>query len=237
MAAPTRAARGKLKRLVRYFLQFPRLSWTFKRDECESDTIDVFSDSDWAGCVRTRRSTSGGVVTIGGLAIKHWSLTQVTVVFSSGEAEYLALVKAACEGIGIQALARDLRWEMRLHVDSSTARSIPNRPGVGKLRHIETRVLWVQLAVRECRFALCRVPGKDNPADILTKPISLDEMRVKLRGIGAIVYARGKPERRRWADYSLSGASLRRVRVVRRTRMFQPRCTASAESSLRAGSV
>ena len=34
MAAPTRAAWGKLKRLVLYLLQFPRLSWTFKRDEC-----------------------------------------------------------------------------------------------------------------------------------------------------------------------------------------------------------
>ena len=93
MAAPTRAAWGKLKRLVRYLLQFPRLSWTFKRDECETDTIDVFSDSEWAGCVRTRRSTSGGVVTIGGSAIKHWSLTQATVAFSSGEAEHLALVR------------------------------------------------------------------------------------------------------------------------------------------------
>ena len=63
---------------------------------------------------------------------------------------------------------------------------------------------WVQQAVRECRFALCRVAGKDNPADILTMPMSLDEMRGKLRGIGAIVHARGELERRRWADYSLS---------------------------------
>ena len=120
------------------------------RDEWETDTIDVFSDSDWAGCVRPRRSTSGGVVTVGGSAIKHWSLTQATVALSSGEAEHLALVKAACEGIGIQALARDLGWEMCLiiHVDSSTARSIANRTGVGKLRHIETRVLLVQQAVR-----------------------------------------------------------------------------------------
>ena len=37
MAALARAAWGKLKRLVRYLLQFPRLSWTFKRDECETD--------------------------------------------------------------------------------------------------------------------------------------------------------------------------------------------------------
>ena len=111
------------------------------------------------------------------------------MALSSGKAEYLPLVNAFCEGIGIQALARDLGWEMRLiiHVDSSTARSIANRSGVGKLRHIETGVLWVQQAVKECSFALCRVAGKDNFADILTKPMSLDEMRGKLRGIGAIV--------------------------------------------------
>ena len=59
-------------------------------------------------------------------------------------------------------------------------------------------------SVRECRFALCRVAGKDNLADTLTKPISLDEMRGKLRGIGAIVHARGESELRRWADYFLS---------------------------------
>ena len=104
---------------------FPRYRGRSRGGECETDTIDVFSDSDWAGCVRTRRSTSRGVVTVGGSAIKHWSLTQAAVALTSGEAEYLALVKAACEGIGIQALARDLGWEMRLiiHVDSSTARS------------------------------------------------------------------------------------------------------------------
>ena len=91
---------GKLKRLVRYLLRFPRLLWTFKRDECETDTVDAFSDSDWAGCVRTRRSTSGGVVTVGRSAIKHWSLTQATVALSSGEAEYLALRGNRHPGVG-----------------------------------------------------------------------------------------------------------------------------------------
>ena len=90
--------------------------------------------------------------------MKHWRLTLATVALSSEEAEYVALVKAACEGIGIQALARDLGWEMRLiiHIDFSTARSIANRTGVGKLRQKETIVLWVQQAVREGRFALQR---------------------------------------------------------------------------------
>ena len=43
VAALTGAAWGKLKRLVRSLLQFPRLSWKFKRDECDTDTVDAFS--------------------------------------------------------------------------------------------------------------------------------------------------------------------------------------------------
>ena len=55
--------------------------------------------------------------------------------------------------------------------------------------------------VREGRFVLCRVAGTENPADIPTMLVSVDEMRVKLRGIGAVVIVRGEPERRRrWAD-------------------------------------
>ena len=44
--------------------------------------------------------------------------------------------------------------------------------------------------------------GKENPADILTKPMSVTEMWVKLRGIGGVVHARRKPKRRRWGDNS-----------------------------------
>ena len=38
---------------------------------------------------------------------------------------------------------------------------VASNTAAGKLRHMETRVLWSN---RECRFALCRVAGKDDPA-------------------------------------------------------------------------
>ena len=50
----------------------------------------------WAGDRHSRKS------------IQHCSSTQGSVALSVGEAEYYALVKGAAEGLGIQALARDL---------------------------------------------------------------------------------------------------------------------------------
>ena len=50
--------------------------------------IDVWSDTDHAGCLETRKSTTGGVLMLGSHCIKHWSSTQTLISLSSGEAEY-----------------------------------------------------------------------------------------------------------------------------------------------------
>ena len=93
---------------------------------------------------------------------------------SSGEAEYYALVKAAAEALGIQALAKDLGLEMkiRLWVDSTAAKAIVARIGLGKVRHMEAKYLWAQQAHRDGRLEVRKMSGLVNPADISTKPKS-----------------------------------------------------------------
>ena len=50
-----------------------------------------YSDSDWAGCRTTGKSTSGGLVMVGRHLIKSWSRTEDSVTLSSAEAELVAL--------------------------------------------------------------------------------------------------------------------------------------------------
>ena len=57
--------------------------------------VDVWNDSDHAGCLETRKSTSGGIVMMGEQCIKAWSVTQSVISLSSGEAEYYSMVKGA----------------------------------------------------------------------------------------------------------------------------------------------
>ena len=95
----------------------------------------VYVDSDWAGSV-DRKSTSGGMVCIGGAASKHWSRTQKARALSSGEAEYYAVVTGSAEGLGAQSLATDLGWKFDVLVktDSLAAKSVAGRRGLGRLR-------------------------------------------------------------------------------------------------------
>merc|ERR1712242_643780 len=91
--------------------------------------LQVDADTDFAGGVHTRRSTSGGCATRGGHLLKHWSVTQKTITRSSGEAELGGVVKAATEGIGLQPLAQDLGIDLtlQLYADSSAALGICRR--------------------------------------------------------------------------------------------------------------
>ena len=99
----------------------------------------------------------------------------------------MASVKAVTEGIAIQALAAELGWPLNLvvHVDSSTAKAIASRSGIGKVRHLEVKTLWVQAALKEGRFALWKVPGRENPANILTKSLGLKDFEGDLERVGA----------------------------------------------------
>ena len=72
--------------------------------------IDVYSDTDWAGCPRTRRSTTGGALVLGSHLIKSWSSTQADVALSSGEAEYYGTVKAGGMGLGYRASCETSEW-------------------------------------------------------------------------------------------------------------------------------
>ncbi len=158
-----------LKRLCRFFNGLPRLVYVYRQQTV--DHVDVYTDTDWAGCPKTRKSTSGGCVLMGHHAIKHWSSTQASVTLSSGEAEFNGVIRGAGQGLGYQALLKDLGVEIPLRVwtDSSAAIGICTRQGLGKLRHLDTHTLWIQQAVRNKRIDLKKVLGEQNPADILTK--------------------------------------------------------------------
>ena len=194
MAKPTVQSWKALKRICRFINGMPRLVYKYPRQVVHS--VDVYTDTDWAGCPRTRKSTSGGCVLLGKHAVKHWSSTQASTALSSGEAEFEGAVRASGQGLGYQALLRDLGVNVPLRVwtDSSAAIGICSRQGLGKLRHLDTHTLWVQQALRTGRVDLRKVDGEKNPADLLTKH-SLSRARLlKLVELFGCEYLGGRAE-------------------------------------------
>ena len=85
MSKPRQSDWDRLKRLGRYLIDKTRIVNDFHYQEAP-DTICVTVDTDHAGCLDTRKSTSGGVVMLGTHCIKTWSTNQQVVATSSGEA-------------------------------------------------------------------------------------------------------------------------------------------------------
>ena len=108
---------------------------------------------------------------LGGHAIKHWSSTQASISLSSGEAGFAGVIGGAGQGLGYQALPKDVGIELPLRVwtDSSAAIGICSRQGLGKLRHLDTHTRWIQQAVRTKRVDVRQVDGEQNPADLFNK--------------------------------------------------------------------
>ena len=171
MKEPHREDLRALRRVAQYLAGSGRLIYRFNWQSCHD--LAVYTDTDFAGCHTTRKSTSGGCALRGEHLVKHWSTTQKVITLSSGEAELAGLVKGACEGLGLQSLAADLGipLKMQLHADSSAAIGICRRHGIGRVRHLAVGQLWVQEKLRAKAYSLHKVPGDINPADILTKNV------------------------------------------------------------------
>ena len=66
---------------------------------------------------------------------------------------------------------------LQLLVDSAAARGMMQRQGVGRVRHIAAKLLWLQQHVASGQICVVPVSTKTNPADIATK--SLHPARIK----------------------------------------------------------
>ncbi len=109
----------------------------------------------------------------GAHVLKTWCTTRAKVTLSSTEAELVAAVRGAAEGLVVQALSRDFghKCKLRIHLDSSAALGIVRRRGLGKIRHLDTRLLWIQERVHAGYLRIVKVAGTENPADLLTKHV------------------------------------------------------------------
>ena len=141
MSSPKQESMGKLKRFARYLKVRRRLVMKFGyQQEVKGDT--VWTDTDFAGCVKSRKSTSAGVIKLGAHLVKSWSSSHSVIALSSGEAEYYGLVKGSSMGLGtaaiIQDLGRDYEDAIEDRTDASAAIGIARRIGISKIRHIET---------------------------------------------------------------------------------------------------
>ena len=108
------------------------------------------------------------------------------VSLSSAEAELHGITKCASEGIAAANMSRECYRPIPLRVltDSSAARGIILRNGVGKVKHLDVKVLWIQEREEVGNLKCIKVPRLQNCSDVLTHHYTEAEGKLHLPNMG-----------------------------------------------------
>jgi hypothetical protein len=140
-------------------------------------TLSGYIDSDWAGSVADRKSTSGCCFSLGSAMISWQSRKQSSIALSTAEAEYIAACFASYEAIWLRKLLTSLSdLEMRATVilcdNQSCIKMIENPVFHDRSKHIEIRYHYIRDMVQRGALKLLYVSMDEQVADVLTKPLS-----------------------------------------------------------------
>ena len=164
VSAPTELSMRRLRRIIRYASGARRLVNTIDW-QTVGTTVEAIVDADHAGCLTSRKSTSGGSIRVNKAYIFDYSVTQSAVALSSGESEFLAMVAGILKLLYVANIMRTMGFKvdhLKIYSDSSAARGIIGRLGVGKkVKHICTKSLLVQNLIDEGIVTVLSVPHVD----------------------------------------------------------------------------
>ena len=129
---------------------------------------------------------SCGAIMVNGNLVHFQSKRQKSVALSSCEAETIAATSILSEGVFLKGLLkRILGVEPRLALfsDSSSSRQLIARKGLGKARHLDVDLLWIQ---RIPKLIIKAIKGKDNPSDLGTKSLTRDKIKKHMATLGYV---------------------------------------------------
>uniref|UniRef100_A0A8I6Y7V3 Integrase catalytic domain-containing protein n=1 Tax=Hordeum vulgare subsp. vulgare TaxID=112509 RepID=A0A8I6Y7V3_HORVV len=195
MEAPAADHYAAVKQLLRYIAG--TLSYGCMYRYGDGEILTGFSDSDHAGDVDTRKSTSGVLFFLGGSPVSWQSQKQKVVAISSCEVEYIAAATAACQGIWLARLIGELLNQaaapFSLFIDNKSAISLCKNPVLHDgNKHIDLRYHFIRDYVEKGFVAVEFIGTREQKADILTKPLGrvrFEELLGKI-GIGDVKIVR-----------------------------------------------
>jgi len=174
MHSPSKQHLGAAKRILRYVAG--TISYGIWYSKVSDFRLIGFTDSDWAGNLENRRSTSGSVFSLGSGAISWSSRKQDTIALSSSEAEYMAATSAGCQAIWLRKLLVDLQQEQigstEIWCDNKAAIAMTKNPAFhSRTKHIDIRYHFIRNLVAGGIISLKFCGTNDQVADVLTKSL------------------------------------------------------------------
>ena len=162
------------KRVLRYLKGTASLGLIYKKADAQFSLLG-FGDSDYAGDLATRRSTTGFVFVLAGAAISWRVQTQRCVALSSAEAELVALTRTVQEAAWLTRLAKCFGIQVKpltIYEDNQAAIVLSRDYKFSeKTKHMSTRYFYVRERVADGSIVIEYISTTDQLADFFTKAL------------------------------------------------------------------
>lgn len=183
MDKPTDIHLQAAKRVLRYLKGTVDLGILYSKGG--SEELIAYADSDYAGDVDDRKSTSGYVFFLGTGAISWSSKKQPVVTLSTTEAEFIAAASCACQGVWLRRILGKLGLLQdkctTIFCDNSSTIKLSKNPVMhGRSKHIDVRFHFLRDLAKEGVIELLYCNTQDQISDIMTKALKADVF-LKLR--------------------------------------------------------
>ncbi|KAI3423627.1 Exocyst subunit Exo70 family protein [Psidium guajava] len=176
MESPTEKHLQVAKHILRYLKGIASLGLFYKKGE-NSDLLG-FTDSDYAGDIEDRKSTSGYVFMLGSAAISCSSKKQPIISLSTTEVEFVAATSSACQGIWLRKILGQLHFEHHeatiIFCNNNSAIKLSKNPVLhGRSKHIDVKYHFSRDLTKDGVIDLVFCRSEDQVADLFTKPLKI----------------------------------------------------------------
>ncbi|KAG6521833.1 hypothetical protein ZIOFF_018966 [Zingiber officinale] len=187
MHEPSKLHYAAAKRILRYLQGTRKLGIKYVKEK--ENKLVGYTDSDWAGSLDDRKSTSGYIFCLGSKIISWVSKKQKTVSLSSAEAEYIAATDAACEAVWLRRILSDVEQKQEAPItifcdNNSTIAMTKNPVFHARTKHIELRHHFIRDLVSDKKIQLKFINTNKQLADGFTKAVSsgkIEQLRNHVR--------------------------------------------------------
>jgi len=171
MACPEEDHMRAAKGVLQYLRGATRLGVAYGAEK----PLQGHVDSDWAGDVDARRSTTGFIFTLNGGPVSWGSKRQSTVATSTAEAEYVAAAMATKEALWLRKLLSALGVDggaVPMGEDNQACLALVNNPeATGRTKHVDVAYHMVRDYMARGDVTFYFLPSAEMPADGLTKAL------------------------------------------------------------------
>jgi len=173
---------------------FSYVASTINYGLCYSKQISVngYTDSDWAGDLDTRRSTTGFIFTLNGGPVSWCSRRQKVVADSSCQAEYMAANETAKEAIWIRNLQHELglaplSLPVPIHCDNESAVKVVRDPVFhSRMKHVSINYHQTREFEENKLIKMLNIGTSQQLADIFTKAMDRQKFQKCRSMIGVL---------------------------------------------------